>query len=376
MPADIEIELDDLDDLPADDLDSPPTAPPPPPLPEPWASLKSAFLGYIRIECGLSLNTLDAYGRDVHYLMQSLHSVGRTDPKHILPRDITVHLTALRTERGLKPSSAIRHLATAKVFCKYLHIVGKIDSNPANHLDHPTRWKRLPNVLSPIQMRRLVESPKPSPPKPQRNPSGTQRLGTRPLPPPLHLRDRALLELLYSSGLRASEACTLTLDSIKRDVGVVLVTGKGNRQRLVPIAEIAMQAVDEYLRHFRPLVTANPLRSSRNILLLSVRGKPLTRALVWQIVRRCAAAAGLGRVHPHMLRHSFATHLLAGGADLRSVQEMLGHSDIATTQIYTHVDRSRLKSVIEKFHPRETRGTPKAINPAARPGQSQIGRIG
>ncbi len=330
-------------------------APAPAPIPEPWSSLHREFLGFLRVECGLSDNTLDAYGRDADYLMGTLLAAGKGGPREVLPRDLTDHMTSLRTDRRLKPSSVIRHLATAKVFCKFLHTTGKIEANPANHLDHPTRWKRLPNVLSPAQMRRLIDAPGPEPARKKRMPDGT--LAER-AAAPLHLRDRALLELLYASGLRASEACTLTLDGVKRDAGVLLVTGKGNRQRLVPIAEVSLRAIETYLQGCRPGLTKDRQGRTRygkdkGRLLLSLRGEPLTRVSVWEIVRRHALTAGLGRVHPHMLRHSFATHLLSGGADLRSVQEMLGHADIATTQIYTHVDRSRLKSVIDRFHPRE-----------------------
>jgi integrase/recombinase XerD len=319
-------------------------------------------MAYLQVECGLSENTLDAYGRDTLYLFTSLVQAGRDTPRQILPRDLTAHLQSLRTDRRLKPASIIRHLATAKVFCKYLAVTGQVETDPARHLDHPTRWRRLPNVLSPAQMRRLLAAPTPDLDPPLTRPApGTQALQDTPRLP-LHLRDRALLELLYASGLRASEVAALPLDAIKPTLGVVLVTGKGRRQRLVPVAAVSIRALDDYLERCRPHLRARAKRPPRlpdgEPLFLSIRGRPIERVLVWTIVRRWARAAGLSKVHPHALRHSFATHLLSGGADLRSVQEMLGHADVATTQIYTHVDRSRLKSVIDRFHPRERAKAP------------------
>jgi len=169
--------------------------------------------------------------------------------------------------------------------------------------------------------------------------------------PRLYLRDRALLELLYSCGLRASEVADLQVNDYKRALGVVLVTGKGDKQRLVPIGVPAQRAVETYLDECRPRVARDP-GLAQDRLLLSRTGRPLERVAVWQLVKKAARAAGLQKVHPHVLRHSFATHLLAGGADLRVVQELLGHADIATTQIYTHVDRTHLKDVHRQYHPR------------------------
>ncbi|MGQ0629053.1 MAG: tyrosine recombinase [Phycisphaerales bacterium] len=356
----------------ADDGPSPRAAAPllsdPPPL---WAEVHRAFLGYLRVECGLSANTLDAYGRDAARLMHSLAEEGKADPRAILPRDLTNHLARLRAGGGLRPASIIRHLATAKVFCRFLAVTSRIDANPANHLDHPTRWKRLPNVLSPAQVRRLIETPAPVPVSTglQKGAVAARRAEVAAVLP---LRDRALLELLYASGLRASEVCTLTLDALREDAGVVIVTGKGNRQRLVPVAEVSMRAVAEYIHTCRPVLQrrAAPGKSGHR-LLLSVRGRPLTRMVVWTVVKAAAQRAGLARVYPHMLRHSFATHLLSGGADLRSVQEMLGHADVATTQIYTHVDRARLKSIIDRFHPRERTPTAERVPKQRTPRRAQ-----
>ncbi len=306
----------------------------------PFEPHRREFLLYLRVECGLSANTLEAYDRDLRELLADLASAGIREPKKITPRDLSRHLSTLKSDRGLSSSSVIRHLATVKVFCRWLMAREFIKENPADILDRPTRWKRLPDVLSPRQLRSLIEAARPPTTKPDRPADGV-----------LWLRDRAMLELMYASGLRASEVGALGVNDYHETLGVVRLTGKGNKQRLVPVGKPARDALDRYLRECRP-VLAKPGGPDKGRALLSRTGRPLERVAVWQIVKRHAASAGLKNVHPHVLRHSFATHLLAGGADLRVVQELLGHSDIATTQVYTHVDRSRLKDVHRKHHPR------------------------
>jgi integrase/recombinase XerD len=296
----------------------------------------TAFLTHLRVECGLSQNTLAAYGRDLRELLADLAEHGVTALDAVGPRDLSDHLARLKTERDLSSASITRHLAAIRVFFRWLTAEGRLPENPADWLERPTRWQRLPGVLSPNQVKRLLDAP-----SPDDNPTG----------PPLWLRDKALLEMLYASGLRASELAGLGVDDLHRTLRVVRVTGKGNRQRLVPLGKPAEAAVEAYLAECRPKLV-KPDGRDRARLLLSRTGRPLERVAIWQIVKRLAARAGLRDVHPHTLRHSFATHLLMGGADLRSVQEMLGHADIATTQIYTHVDRSRLKDVHKRFHPR------------------------
>jgi len=318
-------------------------------LPDPLARLKRDFLAYIRVECGLSPNTLDAYRRDLLQLLTDLASAGVQRPAQITPRLLADHIASLRSHRQLAAASVARHLATTKVFCRWLHSRGHLDENPADFLDQPTRWKKIPNVLSPSQVKALLAAPKP----PETNPSADPKSG-RPATNAadhLWLRDRALLELMYACGLRASELASLTTDDLHDALGVIRVSGKGGRQRLVPMGAPAQDALTRYLTQCRPQLT-RPDARDHGRLLLSRTGRPLERVAVWQIVKRCARAAGLRNVHPHVLRHSFATHLLAGGADLRVVQELLGHADIATTQIYTHVDNSRLKDVVTKHHPR------------------------
>ena len=291
---------------------------------------RTRFLAHIRIECGLAPATVEAYAADLRDLAEDLD---HRRPAEIRPRDLSEHLTKLKRDKEMAASSIARHLATIKVFCRWLCAEGITEENPADLLEQPTRWKRLPGTLSPNQVKKLLDAPQPKP-------------GV-----PLHLRDRALLELMYACGLRASEAADLDADALHPALRVLKVTGKGSKQRLVPMGVPAERALQQYLEDCRPaLARASELHRGR--LLLSRTGRPLERSMVWRIVKKSAADAGLTNVTPHTLRHSFATHLLMGGADLRSVQEMLGHADISTTQIYTHVDSKRLKSVHERYHPR------------------------
>ena len=315
------------------------------PLPATFVDARKRFLAFCRVECGLAGNSIAAYNRDLTDLLHDLVAHGRTDFASITGRDLAEHLSRLKTERLMESSSVIRHLATTRVFFRWLESTGLIGENPSGDLDRPTQWKRLPGVLSPRQMRQLVESPRAAHDDEVKN------------APPLHLRDRAMLELMYACGLRASEVADLRVGDLHPTLGVVTVTGKGNKQRLVPVGGPAREAVRAYLEKCRPRLASGTEKKARpdaseGRLLLSRSGKPLERVAVWQLVKKNAARAGLGPVHPHMLRHSFATHLLSGGADLRVVQELLGHSDIATTQIYTHVDSTRFREIQKKFHPR------------------------
>jgi len=277
--------------------------------------------------------TQDAYRRDLADLVNDLDGDGVTDVTAVTSRMLADHLRRLHTERGLQASSVARHLATLRVFFRFLCANGAIEQDPARLLEAPSRWRRLPGVLTPMQMRTLLDAPCPAM-------SG------------LWQRDRAMLELMYAAGLRASEVGALSVRDVNLTINVVKVTGKGGKQRLVPIGAPAVDAVRTYLGDLHRTLLERSCGRDQGRLLLSATGRPLERVAVWQIVRRCAAYAGLHSVHPHKLRHSFATHLLSGGADLRIVQELLGHSDISTTQIYTHVDQSRLREVVERHHPR------------------------
>jgi len=287
------------------------------------------FLTYCRIECGFAPATLQAYAADLRDLWQWLEEKKHRDFKALTLQIIAEHLRWL-DGRSLAVSTIARHVATIRVFCRFLYSVDYFSSNPAELLTQPAAWNKMPSVLGPQQMETLLAAPQPS--------------------DALYLRDVALLELLYAGGLRASEIANMDIDRLHLDLGVARVMGKGNRERIVPIGKPAVDATRLYLEELRPQLLREHRPSNR--LLLSRTGLPITRIVVWQIVCKYAARAGLHHVHPHTLRHCFATHLLAGGADLRIVQELLGHANIKTTQIYTHVDRSRLKQVIAKHHPR------------------------
>lgn len=304
-------------------------------LGEPFVGWRDRFLVYLRVECGLRPATLEAYGSDLAELMLDLAGAGVRTCEDITPRMLVDHVAQLSADRKLSGATVARHIATTKVFCRWLHARGEATTNPSDHLDQPTRWKHLPNVLTPRQVKQLLAAPQPGDAD----------------APPLWLRDRALLELLYASGLRASEAGSVGVDDLQETLGVVRVLGKGGKERLVPVGRPARQAIADYLADCRPQLV-RPDGRDKGRLLLSRTGRPLERVAVWQIVKKAALVAGLTHVHPHALRHSFATHLLAGGADLRVVQDLLGHADIATTQIYTHVDAARLKGVHQRHHPR------------------------
>lgn len=291
------------------------------------------FLTWTRIEAGLAPATREAYARDLQELAGFLRARGFQNPGDVGPAELAEHIQHLARERGLQPSSITRHLATIRVFFRWLCANNRIQLDPARLLERPTKWRRVPGVMSPRDMRRLVEAPQPEHGR-------------------LWVRDRCMLELMYAAGLRASEVGALRLDEFHETLASVTVTGKGSKQRIVPIGDPAMHWTTRYLQEVRPDLVRFQDGRDQQRLLLSFTGRPLERVAVWQIVRKFAAVAGLKDIHPHKLRHSFATHLLIGGADLRVVQEMLGHADIGTTQVYTHVDRSHLREVVQSHHPR------------------------
>ncbi|MBC8202178.1 MAG: tyrosine recombinase [Planctomycetes bacterium] len=291
------------------------------------------FFGYLRVEAGLSPATLEAYRRDLDLLQEHLLAEGITCCNAVTPKLLAAHVRYLHHDRGLQASSVARHLSTIRMLFRYLQASNRIESDPARLLETPTRWKKLPDVLSPKKMKTLIEAANPE-------------YGR------LWQRDRALVELMYAGGMRASEVAGIKPDDFKETMAVVMITGKGNKQRLVPIGKPAIASLKQYVEELRPKLLRFGDGRDDGRLLLSNTGRPLERVAIWQIIRKLAKNADLGDVHPHTLRHSFATHMLAGGADLRIVQELLGHSDIGTTQIYTHIDRSQLKAVIAKYHPR------------------------
>jgi integrase/recombinase XerD len=285
-------------------------------------------LEYLRSECHLAANTIAAYQRDLRRFHEWLS--GR-NPTQLKVRDLSEYIGWL-AGKELAPPSISRHVVTVKVFYRYLQLEGIVQENVAELLAPQKQWERVPEVMSPQTMLKVLNVPCAA--------------------DPLWKRDRALLELMYASGCRASEVSNLLLRDMHLDEGFCRCQGKGNKQRMVPLGAPAVTAIREYLAVERSRL-AQAAKSPPEWLLLSRRGRRLRREAIWELVKRYALRAGASPdVSPHTIRHSFATHLLAGGADLRQVQEMLGHASIATTQIYTHVDRSRLKRVHQAFHPR------------------------
>jgi integrase/recombinase XerD len=284
----------------------------------------TAYLNFCRIENGLSENSLEAYSSDLERFMEHVATSELPDTE-----GLRAYLDRLY-QAGLGNRSVSRHLTTLRNFYGFLLREGRIPADPTEHLRGPKQWQTIPKFLNLEEIQKLIEAPDVS------KPNGS--------------RDRAMLELLYATGLRVSELCTLGIGDLDRNMGIVRTTGKGNKQRLVPVGKAALQAVSEYLERGRPGLLKG--RSSRH-LFVTARGGSMTRQGFWKLLAGYGRKAGIFRgLTPHVLRHSFATHLLEHGADLRSVQTMLGHADISTTQIYTHVMRSRLRETVQKHHPR------------------------
>lgn len=287
-----------------------------------------SYLEYLRTECHLSANTVEAYSRDLQRFKTWLGS--RRIPALTISQ--LSDYAAWLHDSNLAHSSVARNLVAVKVFFRYLQLEGVLTQNLAELLGSQKLWQRVPEVLSPKQVTQFLAAP------------GTQN--------GLAVRDRALLELLYATGCRASELSYMKVADIHLKERFCKCQGKGNKQRLVPLNPSAIAAIERYMRQFRPQLVAGA-SPPPDWLLLSRTGRRLRREAIWELVKKYALRTGAPpQISPHTLRHSFATHLLAGGADLRQVQEMLGHANIATTQIYTHVDASRLKKVHRQFHPR------------------------
>lgn len=287
----------------------------------------AAFLDYCRVEKGLSANTLEAYGRDLARYF-SYCKLNRIAEK-VDPETVRRYLDSLYSA-SLSSRSIARHLTTLRVYCTFLLREGLIESDPTEHIQTPKQWRDIPKYLSTEQVERLIAAPDTS--------------------KPVGLRDRAMLELLYATGLRVSELCRVRQADLNTELGYLRTLGKGSKLRVVPVGRQAVRAVEDYLRAGRPLLLKGRVSE---FLFITARGGKLTRQAFWK------ALAGYGRqvgifhhLSPHVIRHSFATHLLERGADLRSVQTMLGHADIATTQIYTHVLRFRLRRTLDEHHPR------------------------
>lgn len=290
----------------------------------------AAFVDYLRSECRLADNSVEAYQRDVRRFQQWLTATQQEIPTLSI-RELSDFVGWLHQQQ-LAPASIARHIVTVRMFFRYLQLEGILQENLAELLGSQKLWQRIPEVLSPSMVQRFLESPRPR--------------------DTFYHRDKALLELLYATGCRASELSNLRSRDMHLNEGYCLCHGKGGKQRLTPLGRAAKEAVHSYLEHERPAL-AGLSSPPPEWLLLSRRGRRLRREAIWELVKKYARRAGIpSSISPHSLRHSFATHLLAGGADLRQVQEMLGHASIQTTQIYTHVDQSRLKKVHQTFHPR------------------------
>ncbi|MGD2108846.1 MAG: site-specific tyrosine recombinase XerD [Phycisphaerae bacterium] len=292
------------------------------------APLVKRFLDYLFLECGLAGSTVTTYQRVLSTFWDHL-VLREVEPSEITVDDVREYLIELQ-ERGLAVATVARDLATVKVFLRFLYGERVLRRDIASLIESPKRWHNIPDTIRFEQVQALLSAPDPR--------------------DEFFLRDRALLELLYATGMRVSEVVDLTLDQINLDLGYVRCIGKGRKERVVPVGRPAITALDTYIDELRPRLKGDRHTSA---LFLSRTGRTLDRTNVWRLVRKYAAAAGIdARVSPHTLRHCFGTHMLAGGADLRIVQELLGHADVTTTQIYTHVDVSQLQHVHRKYHPR------------------------
>jgi integrase/recombinase XerD len=306
----------------------------------------AAFRGYLRAERGMADNTVRAYGRDLARFAGWAATARFTDYGSPSLKDLGRYLSFLH-EEGLAPPSVARHLVALKMFYRFLRLDERADAGAVDLLGSPKLWQRIPTVLPPSAVDALLSAPQP---------------GDR-----FFLRDRAVLETLYATGCRASEVANLTVADLYLDSAFLKCRGKGNKERVVPLGRPAVAALRSYLEdrggegvsgrrgEEDRSVTPSPLHpfTPSDRVFRTKSGRPFTRIFVWAVVKKYCRRAGLpAKVSPHTLRHSFATHLLAGGADLRVVQELLGHASVRTTQHYTHVDRDRLKAIHRKFHPR------------------------
>jgi integrase/recombinase XerD len=288
-----------------------------------------AFRHYLQAERRMAANTLLAYGRDLERFAAWIAGGGMNQYLQPSLADFSRYLGQLR-EEGLAPSSMARHLVALKMFYRFLRLEERVNSTPIDLLGSPALWERIPQVLSPEAVEKLLHGP---------------QVADR-----FFMRDRAILETLYATGCRASEVVGLKLSDLHLDSGFLQCTGKGSKQRIVPLGKQAVAALRNYLVDFRGNLSS---ATAAPWVFVSRGGNKLTREMLWVIVKKYVRRLGLNdKVSPHTLRHSFATHMLSGGADLRTVQELLGHASIATTQHYTHVDQDRLKAIHRRFHRR------------------------
>lgn len=288
------------------------------------------FLHYLQVEKGLASNTLSAYELDLTSYREFIAKERKKSEWRDVSRLDLIQFLNLLKESGKAPTTIARNVSSLRMFHRFLYQDGIVKADVSEHINTPKKSRKLPNVLSTSEVEKLLSiSIKTS----------------------LDMRNKAMIELLYATGLRVTELIELKQSDFHRTMGFVRCVGKGSKERIIPVGDIALQAVNDYLDKARPkLVKQN---KSENTLFLNHHGRPLTRQGFWKIIKQLAQVVGIKkRISPHMLRHSFATHLLENGADLRAVQEMLGHEDISTTEIYTHVTKTRMKEVYEQYHPR------------------------
>jgi len=291
--------------------------------------LLDRYYSHLLIEKGAASNTMEAYGRDLNRYVSFLENKGLKDARSVIPKTVVEFLVQIKGE-GLSANSMNRSLAALRGFYKFLLQEKVLDESPLANIELAKVWMRLPDTVSKEEMNLILSQP------------GDQTASA--------LRDSAMLELLYATGLRVSELASLTMNSINWQVGFLVVMGKGSKERVVPIGKTAYDSVRRYVDEARPKLVKS---KTTDVLFLNRFGGAFTRQGLWKIIVHYAQKAGLQKnVHPHTFRHSFASHLLEGGADLRAVQVMLGHADISTTQIYTHITKDRLKEIHRKFHPR------------------------
>lgn len=291
--------------------------------------LLEKYFNYLLIERGVAQNTLEAYRRDLRRFLLIVQEKGFTDFQQIMPEAIIEYLVRIKDE-GLSPNSMNRSLAAIRGFYKYLLQEKMIEQTPLTNIELAKVWMRLPDTISKEEMNLILAQP------------GVETASS--------LRDSAMLELLYATGIRVTELIGLTMNSINWQVGFLVVMGKGSKERIVPIGKTAYDCTKLYVEQARPQLMRG---KNTDILFLNRFGGIFTRQGFWKMIVGYAKKSGLQKkVHPHTFRHSFASHLLEGGADLRTVQVMLGHADISTTQIYTHITRERLKEIHQKYHPR------------------------
>jgi len=290
--------------------------------------LADQFLNHLTVERGLSANTLEGYSRDIYRFISLMESRGMKMSAQCDTEDIVDFIVKMRQE-GLSPSSCARALSAVRTFFRFLVQEKILEHTPVGLVESPRKVQRLPNVLTLHEVERLLEAPDGDTPE--------------------GVRDLAMLELLYATGLRVSELVNLKVHQINSEVGYVIPRGKRSKERIVPMGTAALRRLQHYMEAARSALLKG---KDSPYLFVTRRGRPMTRQWFWKLIQQYARTCHIPRkISPHSLRHSFATHLLAGGADLRSVQAMLGHADISTTEIYTHVTRERIKEIHKKFHP-------------------------